>query len=51
MLILLDQDGVLADFERGVHEGWRQQYGGEAPIAAQRRASPTAIPSRRTSTR
>ena len=36
MLILLDQDGVLADFERGVYEGWHQQYGGEAPIAAQR---------------
>ena len=36
MLILLDQDGVLADFERGVHEAWQHRYDCAAPIASER---------------
>ncbi|MDO5692713.1 MAG: 5'-3'-deoxyribonucleotidase [Pseudomonadota bacterium] len=32
MLILLDQDGVLADFERGFHDGWNAR--GDVPCPA-----------------
>lgn len=32
MLILIDQDGVLADFEAGVNERWQQQFGENLPI-------------------
>ena len=32
-LILLDQDGVLADFDAGFAAAWQQRYGEAAPIA------------------
>ena len=32
MLILLDQDNVLADFESGFRRRWRSRFGEEAPI-------------------
>lgn len=32
MLILLDQDNVLADFERGFAESWQTRYGSPAPV-------------------
>ncbi|TCJ14925.1 5'-3'-deoxyribonucleotidase [Parasulfuritortus cantonensis] len=40
MLILLDQDGVLADFERGFHEAWDTRMGNLHPALPleQRRA-------------
>ena len=31
MLILLDQDGVLADFERGFRDAWNLRYGDQMP--------------------
>ena len=31
MLILLDQDGVLADFEHGIAHGWQTRYGTPVP--------------------
>lgn len=37
MLILLDQDNVLADFEQGVRDMWRSRHGGEAPVDAARK--------------
>lgn len=37
MLILLDQDGVLADFDRGFYQGWQRTYHEPAPIVADRR--------------
>lgn len=30
-LILIDQDGVLADFEAGVHQAWQARYGESLP--------------------
>lgn len=36
-LILLDQDSVLADFERGAHDAWQQRYGEAMPVAQPRR--------------
>ena len=35
MLILLDQDGVLANFEQGFITNWHQRFGEEPPIAGQ----------------
>lgn len=35
-LILIDQDGVLANFDAGVHHAWRQRFGCDAPIGARR---------------
>ncbi|KES10922.1 5' nucleotidase, deoxy (Pyrimidine), cytosolic type C protein [Snodgrassella alvi SCGC AB-598-O02] len=32
-LILLDQDGVLADFEHGVRQLWQQTYQQPLPLA------------------
>lgn len=32
MLILLDQDNVLADFESGFRRHWRNRFGEDAPI-------------------
>ena len=32
MLILLDQDNVLADFESGFRRHWRSRFGEDAPI-------------------
>lgn len=32
-LILLDQDGVLADFEQGVRQDWQRQFGQPMPMA------------------
>lgn len=32
MLILIDQDGVLADFEQGVSEYWQAKFGKALPI-------------------
>ena len=32
MLILLDQDGVLADFEHGIAHGWQTRYGTPVPL-------------------
>ena len=32
MLILLDQDNVLADFESGFRRHWRGRFGEDAPI-------------------
>ena len=32
MLILLDQDNVLADFESGFRQHWRNRFGEDAPI-------------------
>lgn len=37
MLILLDQDGVLADFEGGFIQAWQQHYPDLAPIAREDR--------------
>ncbi len=34
MLILLDQDGVLADFERGFRDAWNLRYGDHVPALA-----------------
>lgn len=34
MLILLDQDGVLADFERGFRDAWAAHYGDRMPALA-----------------
>ena len=39
MLILLDQDGVLADFEHGFLVAWRQRYPKIAPIAFEDRST------------
>ena len=39
MLILLDQDGVLADFERAFLAAWRQRYPDIAPVEAENRKS------------
>lgn len=39
MLILLDQDGVLADFEHAFLDAWRRQYPDIAPIAYEDRKS------------
>ena len=36
MLILLDQDGVLADFEHGIAHGWQARYG--TPVHCRSRA-------------
>ena len=33
-LLLIDQDGVLADFDQGVRLAWRAQYHSEAPIGS-----------------
>jgi 5'-nucleotidase len=39
MLILLDQDGVLADFDEGFRRAWRARHPDHSPVArAQRRA-------------
>lgn len=35
-LLLIDQDGVLADFDQGVRRAWRHRYGTEAPIGQRR---------------
>ncbi|RKW16336.1 MAG: 5'-3'-deoxyribonucleotidase [Cardiobacterium sp.] len=32
MIILLDQDGVLADFEHGIAHGWQSRYGTPVPL-------------------
>ena len=32
MIILLDQDGVLADFEHGIAHGWQARYGTPVPL-------------------
>lgn len=32
MLILIDQDGVLADFEQGVYQYWQDKFGTPLPI-------------------
>ncbi|MFU1913052.1 5' nucleotidase, NT5C type [Bordetella avium] len=39
MLILLDQDGVLADFEHAFIDAWRQRYPDIAPVAYEDRRS------------
>lgn len=39
MLILLDQDGVLADFEHAFLDAWRRQYPDITPIAYEDRKS------------
>lgn len=31
-LLLIDQDGVLADFDLGIRQAWRQRYGVPAPL-------------------
>lgn len=35
-LLLIDQDGVLADFDAGVRTAWRQRYGEAAPLTQRR---------------
>lgn len=35
-LLLVDQDGVLADFDAGVRRDWQQHYGSPLPVAARR---------------
>lgn len=37
MLILIDQDGVLANFEQGMQTRWQQKYGEPLPITADQR--------------
>ena len=39
MLILLDQDGVLADFERGFLDKWRKQFPNEIYVPLDERTS------------
>src|SRR5690554_4914187 len=39
MLILLDQDGVLADFEHGFLDAWRKRYHDIATVAYEHRKS------------
>lgn len=39
MLLLIDQDGVLADFEEGLRQKWRQAYSDVAPLAPAARLS------------
>jgi 5'-nucleotidase len=39
MIILLDQDGVLADFERGFIDAWRKRHPDIAPIEYEDRKS------------
>ena len=35
-LVLIDQDGVLADFDAGVRAAWQARYGEDAPFAERR---------------
>lgn len=39
MLLLIDQDGVLADFERGLRQKWRQAYADVPPLPPEARLS------------
>jgi 5'-nucleotidase len=39
MIILLDQDGVLADFEHAFIDAWRARHPDVAPVAFENRKS------------
>lgn len=39
MLLLIDMDGVLADFEQGLRQKWRQAYADVPPLPAAERLS------------
>lgn len=36
LLLLLDQDGVLADFDAGIRKAWQRDYGAPAPLGERR---------------
>lgn len=38
-IILVDQDGVLADIELGLREAWRKKFGTECPLLRDRRTN------------